>query len=58
MSEMDAGEVLNWMAYELTEDPDKRKTYMAEIQAEKSKSMTDDERTKAIRDLLLIASGK
>lgn len=57
MQEMDAGEVFNWMAYEMTEDPDKRKQLMQEIQQEQSKSMTDEERIKAIKSLLFIASG-
>lgn len=51
MKEMDASEVLNWMAYELSIDTDKHKEYMKEIELERAKNQTLEEEAAAIKAL-------
>lgn len=57
MKEMDAKEVFKWMAYEMSVDPDKRKNYIIEIQEEKAKFMTDEERAQILKDMINRANG-
>ncbi len=57
MQEMGAGEVLKWMAYELSIDPDKNKDWMKQIEQERISKMEDEERAELLRRQFNIASG-
>ncbi len=54
---MDAREVLKWMAYELTIDPDKNKKWIKDIEQERLSKLADSERIELIRKQFNIASG-
>lgn len=57
MREMDANEVLRWMAYEMSIDADNHKKYTIEIQEEEAKTMTDEQRAQIIKNMINLASG-
>lgn len=48
---MDASELTNWMAYELSNDNDFRDKINKEIALEKSKQMDDEQRSNAIKEM-------
>lgn len=54
---MDAAEVLKWMAYELSVDPDRNKVWIKEIEKERLAKISDEERYELIRKQFNIASG-
>lgn len=51
MQEMDAKEVFNWMAFEMSIEPEMYKKLKAEISKENSKKMTDEQRAQAIKNM-------
>ena len=52
MQEMDAREVLEWMAYEMTIDPDTRERLDREIESDHQKALSDEERGLMIKQIL------
>ncbi len=58
MLEMDAQEVLMWMAYETSVTPEHQDRYIAEIENERMKLMDDEARSQAIKDIFNFASGQ
>lgn len=57
MQEMDAREVLNWMSYEMSIEPEQHKKYVLQMEEERAKLMSDEERAQAIKDMLNMVSG-
>ncbi len=57
MQEMDAAEVMKWMAYEMTIDPDRNKKWVSEIEQEHLAKLADSERAELIRKQFNVASG-
>lgn len=49
--EMDARELMNWMAYEMSIDPDKNKEYMKQIEAERAAFRTLEDEARDIKQL-------
>lgn len=58
MRDMDANELVNWMAYEMTCDTKTREKLEKEIALENSKLLDDDERAQAIKDMFRIIGGE
>lgn len=54
---MDATEVLKWMAYEMSIDPDRNQKWVDEIEKERVIKMSEEERAELIRKQFNIASG-
>ena len=57
MQEMDAAEVLKWMAYELSIDPEKNKKWFDEIEQERISQMSIEANAELLRKQFNIASG-
>lgn len=55
---MDAQEVLEWMAYEMSIDCDKNKQYMKELADERARNMSLADEAQAIKNMLLMLGGK
>lgn len=55
MREMDANEVFKWMAYEMSVDPERQKTYKLQIQEEAAKYMSDEERAQILKNMINMA---
>lgn len=54
---MDAAEVMKWMAYEISIDPEKNKQWLEEIEKERMLEMSDEERAELIKKQFEIACG-
>lgn len=54
MRDMDANELVNWMAYEMTCDTKTRERLEKEISLENSRMMDDEQRAQAIKDMFKI----
>jgi hypothetical protein len=56
--EMDAGEVLSWMAYEMSLETERREKYIKEIELERAEAQSNEERAKAMKAILMTGSRK
>lgn len=51
LERMDAEEMFEWMAYELTQNPEYKEKLDREIELERQKSLSDEQRAEMIRNL-------
>lgn len=58
MSELDADELVNWMAYEMTCDNKTRERLEKELALDRSKAMDNEQRAAAIREMFKSLGGK
>jgi hypothetical protein len=58
MSELDADELINWMAYEMTCDGKTREKLEKELSLQKSSEMGSEQRAAAIREMFKSLGGK
>lgn len=56
--QMDAKEVFQWMAYELSIDPERNKKFKEQIALENSAKLTDEQRAQLIKEQLNFACSK
>lgn len=58
MAGMDANEIVNWMAYEMTCDSDFREKVKKELALERSAQLSKEQRAKAIKSMFEAMGGK